>query len=223
MVYSTRQATFKSEGRQTTEGSVLSAFTAREVQRLTGLTPKKIQYWDETSFISPSVASRKGRGSPRLYSFRDLIQLKVAAQLRDSLSLQALRRLKAALDVDAPFAAVRFLVTASNEVIYVGPSGQHEAAKAPGQIAMTIDVPLREIRGDLSKRIEQLRQRHGVGRLAKGRGVVGGNSRIAGTRITAAAVQRLIDAGWSHAQILEEYPDLRAADIRAVNRVPRAG
>jgi uncharacterized protein (DUF433 family) len=190
---------------------------------LTGLSARQVQYWDETSFIPPSVGTHKGRGWPRLYSFRDLVQLRVAAQLRDSLSLQSLRRLKAALDVDAPFAEVRFLVTASKEVIYVGPSGQPEAAKTPGQIVMTIDVPLREIRGDLTRKIELMRRRHGVGRVTKGRGVVAGQPRVAGTRITTAAVARLLAAGWTHARILEEYPDLREADIAAVKRSSRAG
>jgi uncharacterized protein (DUF433 family) len=210
-------------GGAATTDNVVIAFTAREVQRLTELSARRIQYWDETDFVRPSVSARMGRGWPRLYSFQDLIQLRVAAQLRDQLSLQALRRLKAALDVDAPFAVVRFLVTASNEVVYVGPTGQTEAAKAPGQIAMTIDVPLREIRGDLERRIDRMRRRRGVGKIEKGRGVLAGQQRVAGTRITAAAVARLVAAGWTQAQIIEQYPDLRDADIRAVIRVTKAG
>lgn len=209
-------------GRPTTDQVTRLAFTTREVQRLTALSSRRIQYWDETDFIRPSIAARKGRGSPRLYSFKDLVQLRVAAELRHQLSLQALRRLKAALDVDAPFAEVRFLATASKEVVYVGPSGQHEAAKFPGQIVMTIDVPLTEIRGDLSRKIELMRQRQGVGRVSRAKGVVAGKERIAGTRITAAAVGRLLDAGWSQRQILDEYPDLRADDIRNARR-KRAG
>jgi uncharacterized protein (DUF433 family) len=203
-------------GDRTTSDTAVLAFTAREVQRLTGLSSRRLQYWDETDFIRPSVAARQGRGWPRLYSFRDLVQLRVAGQLRDQLSLQALRRLKAALDVDAPFAEVRFLVTSSNEVIYVGPSGLHEAAKAPGQIAMTIDVPLREIRGDLERRIGLMRHRHGIGQVATVRGVLAGKPTIAGTRITPAAVARLVAAGWTDAKILSEFPDLRPGDLRAL-------
>lgn len=198
------------------------AFTGSEVQRLTSLSARRLQYWDETDFIRPSVAARQGRGWPRLYAFRDLVQLRVAAQLRDQLSLQALRRLKAALDVDAPFAEVRFLVTPSNEVVHVGPAGQPEAAKAPGQIAMTIDVPLREIRGDLERRIGDLRRRHGIGGGAADRGVLGGRERVAGTRISAATLKRLVGAGWTDARILAEYPDLRPGDLRAA-RARRVG
>jgi DNA-binding transcriptional MerR regulator len=206
----------------TADSMVQLAFTANEVQRLTGLSARRLQYWDETEFIRPTLAARQGRGWPRLYSFQDLVQLRVAAQLRDQLSLQALRRLKAALDVDAPFAEVRFLVTSSNEVVYVGPTGQAEAAKRPGQIAMTIDVPLRDIRADLERRVGRLRGRHGVGKVVATRGILAGSERIAGTRISAKAMDRLLAAGWSDATILQEFPDLRPGDLRAA-RARRAG
>lgn len=204
--------------------SLVLAFTAKEAQRLAGLTARRIQYWDETDFIRPSVAARQGRGWPRLYSFRDLVQLRVAAQLRSQLSLQALRRLKAALDLDAPFAEVRFLLDPlSNEVVYVGPTGQHEAARAPGQVAMTITVNLEEIRGDLEAAIRQLRQRRGVGKTERGRGVLAGQERVAGTRIPTATLSRLLRAGWTHAKILSEYPELREADLRHVAKATKAG
>ena len=208
------------------EHTVVVAFTAREAERLTGLTPKRLQYWDETGFITPSIAGRLGRGWPRLYSFRDLVQLRVAANLRTLLSLQALRRLKVALEplVDAPFAELRFGITDTGEVVYEGPTGHHEAAKAPGQIVLTFDVPLREIRADLEDKIERMRQRRrGVGELDKSRGVVSGRERIAGTRILVATVANLVKAGWSPAEIISEYPDLRREDIQRVQNAAKAG
>ena len=191
------------------------AFTAREAQRVTGLSNRRLQYWDETDFIRPSVAARQGRGWPRLYSFKDLIQLRIAAQLRDQLSLQALRRLKAALDVDAPFAALRFAVLGGNEVVYLGPTGQAEAVKAPGQIVLTFDVPLQEIRADLQGRVRELRTRRETGTIGKARGVLGSRDLIRGTRITPGAIQRMLASGWSESRILDEFPELEEADIAA--------
>lgn len=204
-----------------TENSEL-AFTTNEAQRLTGLSARRLQYWDETNFIRPSVAARQGRGWPRLYSFRDLIQLRVAVQLRDRLSLQALRRLKAALDTEAPFATVRFALLQDDEVVYLGPEGHYEAARKPGQIVLEFEVPLREIRSTLQRDVEQLRVRKGAGRVEKRRGVIGNQAAFAGTRIRPEAVSRAIAAGWPDSQILEEYPDLRAADITLVRRQARA-
>src|SRR3990172_11665076 len=69
-------------------------FNTNDAQRLSGVSARRLQYWDETDFIRPSIAARKGRGWPRLYAFRDIVQLRVAALLRDRLSLPALRRPK---------------------------------------------------------------------------------------------------------------------------------
>lgn len=202
------------------------AFTTREAEKLTGLTPRRLQYWDETDFIRPSVAARQGRGSPRLYSFRDIVQLRIAALLRDRLSLQALRRLKLALDVDAPFASVRFAVHPSGELVYLGPAGQPESIRTPGQIVMTFDLPLEEIRADLRDRVRILRERRGVGSIERIRGVIGRKPVLAGTRIQPATIRRLLDAGWATDRILREYPELQPKDIELVlgrRRTRRAG
>jgi uncharacterized protein (DUF433 family) len=207
-------------GRCVTEtGTVVLAFTTREAQQLTGLSARRLQYWDETAFIRPSVAARHGRGSPRLYSFRDLVQLRIAAILRDRLSLQALRRLKDALDLDAPFAEVRFASTSEGEAVYLVQPGVPEAVRRPGQIVMTFDVPLDEIRSDLELRIAELRRRRGTGRLEKNRGILSGRLAVAGTRITTAAIGRMLKAGWDERRILDEYPELTTADIEAVRRL----
>jgi uncharacterized protein (DUF433 family) len=191
------------------------AFTTHESERLTGLTPRRLQYWDETGFITPSVAARRGRGSPRLYSFQDLVQLRIAAQLRDRLSLQALRRLKAALDVDAPFAEVRFAVTTGGETVYLVKEGAPEAARTPGQIVETFQVPLEEIRADLRRRVADLRSRDRVGEIVRTRGVLGSQPTIVGTRITPQAIVDMLDNGWDRARIMDEFPDLVPADVDA--------
>lgn len=197
-------------------GDVVQAFSVPEALRLTGLTPRRLQYWDQTGFIQPTVAARSGR-RPRLYSFRDVVQLRVAAQLRDTLSLQALRRLKTALDehYEAPFASVRFGVLPNDEIVYLGPAGAHEDAKRPGQIVTTFDVPLQEIRADLTRQIGRLRARRGAGRVERQRGVLGNQPTFAGTRVKPETVRRLLEDGWSREQILDEYPDLRPRDIAA--------
>jgi uncharacterized protein (DUF433 family) len=197
------------------------AFNTHEARALTGVSLRRLQYWDETDFIRPSVAARRGRGSPRLYGFRDLIALRVAARLRDQLSLQALRKLKEALDVDAPFASVRFALLPGGDVVYLGPTGHLEAARRPGQITMSFDIPLEEIRADLRAGVDALRERSGVGGIERRRGVLAGQPAVAGTRITPAAIRRMVEDGWSVDRILEEFPDLRPEDVAVA--LARAG
>jgi len=68
-------------------------FNSKMVSRIVGVSLRQIQYWDEQGFIQPSVRLAEGRGTKRLYSFSDLVQLKVVKDLTDyGLSLQKIRR-----------------------------------------------------------------------------------------------------------------------------------
>ena len=71
----------------------MEAFNSKMVRRIVGVSLRQIQYWDERGFIRPSVKLAEGRGTQRLYSFSDLIQLKVVKDLTDyGLNLQKIRR-----------------------------------------------------------------------------------------------------------------------------------
>ncbi|MDY0002664.1 MAG: tetratricopeptide repeat protein [Polyangia bacterium] len=64
-------------------------FSTKDVSRLFGLSESRIRYWAQTGFIGPSAR----RGNRRLYSFSDLIGIKVARDLLESgLSLQRVRK-----------------------------------------------------------------------------------------------------------------------------------
>ena len=68
-------------------------FTAGQAAKVTGLKYATVDYWDRSGFLSPSVAGAQGKGSDRVYSFQDLIALRVARQLREAgISLQARAR-----------------------------------------------------------------------------------------------------------------------------------
>ena len=71
----------------------METFDSKTASRIVGVSLRQIQYWDEQGFIRPSVKTAEGRGTKRLYSFSDLIQLKVVKDLADhGLSLQKIRR-----------------------------------------------------------------------------------------------------------------------------------
>ena len=51
-----------------------------------------LDYWARTSLVEPSVRAAHGSGSQRLYSFRDILVLKVVRRLLDTgISLQQIR------------------------------------------------------------------------------------------------------------------------------------
>lgn len=63
------------------------------VCRVVGITYRQLDYWATTGLLEPSVRDAEGSGSQRLYSFEDIVTLKVIKRLLDvGVSLQRIRR-----------------------------------------------------------------------------------------------------------------------------------
>lgn len=57
-----------------------------------GITYRQLDYWARTGLVEPGVRSAFGSGSQRLYSFRDVVVLKIVKRLLDTgVSLQNIR------------------------------------------------------------------------------------------------------------------------------------
>lgn len=70
----------------------MDVYNSKLASRIVGVSLRQIQYWDERDFIRPSVKLAGGRGTKRLYSFHDLVCLRVVKDLTDrGLSLQKIR------------------------------------------------------------------------------------------------------------------------------------
>ncbi|MBD3780344.1 MAG: MerR family transcriptional regulator, partial [Micrococcales bacterium] len=60
--------------------------------RAAGITYRQLDYWARTGLVEPSVRPATGSGTQRLYSFRDILVLKVVKRLLDTgVSLQQIR------------------------------------------------------------------------------------------------------------------------------------
>ena len=72
----------------------MEGFTVLQSCRFTACTTHQLRYWDQIGLVKPSVQQTGGRpGVRRLYSFRDLVALKVVKALLDGgMSLQRVRR-----------------------------------------------------------------------------------------------------------------------------------
>jgi DNA-binding transcriptional MerR regulator len=57
-----------------------------------GITYRQLDYWARTGLVVPTIRSASGSGSQRLYSFKDILVLKVVKRLLDTgVSLQNIR------------------------------------------------------------------------------------------------------------------------------------
>ena len=69
-------------------------FTSQEVIRLTGITPRQLQWWDERGVVRP-----EREGHRRLYSLNQLTEMAVICELRrKGFSLQGVRKVMRFLD-----------------------------------------------------------------------------------------------------------------------------
>ena len=63
-------------------------FTSQDVSRLTGITARQLQWWDERGIVVP-----ERQGHRRIYSFEDLTEVAVICELRrKGFSLQRMRK-----------------------------------------------------------------------------------------------------------------------------------
>ena len=69
-------------------------FTAKQASKLTLCSPSQLRYWDTVRLVQPSIQKTGGcPGVRRMYSFRDLVLLRVVRSLKDNgMSLQRVRR-----------------------------------------------------------------------------------------------------------------------------------
>ncbi len=102
-------------------------YRAPQVCKLVGITYRQLDYWARTNLILPTLQRAHGSGSQRLYSFTDVVQLKVIKNLLDAgMSLKKIRSaveiLRAELDSDQPLADVTLL--SDGQTIYAAHSDQ---------------------------------------------------------------------------------------------------
>ncbi len=68
-------------------------FRIPDVQRVVGISYRQLDYWARTGLVKPSVRDAGGSGTQRLYSFQDLVELRVIKKLLDAgVSLQRIRK-----------------------------------------------------------------------------------------------------------------------------------
>jgi DNA-binding transcriptional MerR regulator len=133
-------------------------FMAGWAARLTGLAYHDLDYWARSGFIVPSVAAAAGKGSQRAYSFRDLVALRVARELRDAgISLPALRRvvqyLRESEGLDHPLAEARLVVAGDDVIMSRSDEELLSLLKRPGQTYLTALVNLANVVEELRSAI----------------------------------------------------------------------
>jgi DNA-binding transcriptional MerR regulator len=136
----------------------LEGFTAHQASRLTGSTARQLRYWDQVGLVRPSIQQTGGRpGVPRMYSFRDLVALRVVKSLLDGgMSLQKIRRawdyLSKKAGLEKHLSEVR-LVADGRSFKVIRREGEVVDALRQGQLAFfgAIDDLARQVSGEVAE------------------------------------------------------------------------
>lgn len=67
-----------------------------QVCKIVGISYRQLDYWARTELATPSIQPAQGSGSQRLYSFEDLVELKLIKKLLDA--GVSLHRVRGAID-----------------------------------------------------------------------------------------------------------------------------
>jgi DNA-binding transcriptional MerR regulator len=151
----------------------MEGFTAHQATKFTACTPRQLRYWDQIGLVQPSVQSSGGRpGVARLYSFRDLVALKVVKSLLDGgMSLQRVRRawdyLNRRAELDRHLSEVKLVTDGQSifkicrrdgEVLDALREGQLAFFVAIDEIATGVDSKVGQYREDRDRFVRALRQ-----------------------------------------------------------------
>ena len=133
-------------------------YRAPQVCNLVGITYRQLDYWARTELITPSLQQASGSGSQRLYSFSDVVQLKVIKNLLDAgMSLKKFRSaveiLRDEMDSEQPLADVTLLsdgktiyaAHSDEEVVDVLRKGQGVFSIAIGPVQDQVEGAIHEL------------------------------------------------------------------------------
>jgi DNA-binding transcriptional MerR regulator len=124
-----------------------------------GITYRQLDYWARTGLVEPSIRPAQGSGTQRLYSFRDILVLKVVKRLLDAgVSLQNIRvavthlRSRGSADVTGitlmSDGATVYECTSPHEVVALVHSGQGVFGIAVGAVWRELEVSLGKLNGE---------------------------------------------------------------------------
>ena len=195
------------------------AFGVAVAAALSGATPGQLEHWRRQParggrpVLVPEISAER----PLLYSFRYVMALRTCVYLRESVSLQKIRRAIANLsELGFPghLSRYRLVATDDDSVALVGPDHAMDLVRRPGQeiIAEMSDVLAPFLTSKRAVEVPDFFQSRR--RLTVDVAVRGGHPVVSGTRVPYELVASLIADGVPPQRVKEFYPSVSADGAR---------
>ncbi len=136
-----------------------AGFSGTKAATIVGITYRQLDYWARTDLIRPSLADASGSGSRRLYSYRDLLELRVIKSLLDAgIKLESVRTafeyLRTQVETDI---ASAHLVISGSDVILCDGEQLIDVMRRGGQGVLNV-LAIGGVKSDLDSTIVELNE-----------------------------------------------------------------
>lgn len=137
-------------------------YSGTKAATVVGISYRQLDYWARTDLVRPSLADASGSGSRRLYSYRDLLELRVVKSLLDAgIKLENVRKaftyLRQNVEVDI---AAATLVISGNDVLLCDGETLIDIVRRGGQGVLNV-LAIGSVKTDLDASLVELAQVEG--------------------------------------------------------------
>jgi DNA-binding transcriptional MerR regulator len=97
-----------------------AGYSGTQTAKIVGITYRQLDYWARTDLLKPSLAEATGSGSRRLYSYRDLLELRIIKSLLDAgIKLESVRDVFTNLraTVGADISSANIVISGTSSVV----------------------------------------------------------------------------------------------------------
>lgn len=132
-------------------------FSGTKAASVVGISYRQLDYWARTDLIRPSLTDAAGSGSRRMYSYRDLLELRVIKSLLDAgIKLESVRKaftyLREQAETDI---ATATLVISGNDVLLCDGEMLIDIVRRGGQGVLNV-LAIGSVKTDLDASLVQL-------------------------------------------------------------------
>jgi DNA-binding transcriptional MerR regulator len=139
-------------------------FPASQAARLSGLTRSMVDYLCRQNIVTPSCSCHRGHGTPRHYSFGDVVALRLVARLsKAGVSSLRLRKGLARLRQYHPSITLSALpashIVTDGQDIFLRGAGDALERATDGQYAFAFVIELEQLRREVVQRMTPLQRK----------------------------------------------------------------
>src|SRR5437867_2677943 len=125
-----------------------------EVTKAVGISYRQLDYWARTGLVTPSIREAGGSGTQRLYSFQDMLVLRIIKKLLDAgVGLQQIRKAVDYIkEMKQPLHTVTLMSDGNRIYAPESPDAVIDLlSKGQGVFAIAVDKVASDLEGSLAK------------------------------------------------------------------------